>query len=187
MTDYNPLLRSRFRSANIPVPYSGVYLTEIEEGVRNVQDLLERQGPRQAVETFVAYMSRGMVLRAEGHHDQCGKGLWISGDGSTLVAAALLQELLIHEVIESALYVDAFEYTDSKKPERSAVYDDRIFSDLLVLTEVSRLSEWATGLVYQLTRERYWRGLPTVIADRQGVVSEAVFANSVASVEIEEA
>lgn len=186
MSTFSPLLRSRFRGANIPFPYSGTYLTPVADGVHTVQDLLRNQSPELGVETFVGYVKAGHVVRAEGHPDTSGKGLWLTGRQSTLVAAAVLQELLITESVESALYVDAFEYTDSKKPDRDPVYDDRIYCDLLVLTEVSRLSEWATGLVYQLTRERYWRGLPTLIADQRPLNTDAVFCGSLTQVTLKE-
>lgn len=186
MSDYSPLLRSRFRSANIPVPYAGSYLSEVAEGVQVVSYLLKHQEPDNAVQTFVAYVQTGRIVRAEGQPTSCGKGLWITGPESTLVAAALLQELLISEAIESAFFVDAFEYTESRKPDRDALYEDRIYSDLLVLTEVSRLTEWARGLVYQLTRERYWRGLPTVVADHAPILKDAVFAGAVTPVVLRE-
>jgi hypothetical protein len=164
VTTYPAILRSRFRNANLPLMMAGVYLDQ-------VADELTRQEPSGAIEKFVQLMKDGKCLRAAGHHKSCGKGLWISGKESTLVAAAVLQQLLLDQDIESALIVDAYEYADSLRPGKDDQYASRVYSDLVVLSGASRLrksvSDWAPELVYQLTRERYWRGLPTIIADTE--------------------
>lgn len=159
MSEYPILMRSRFRSANIPMPYAGMYLDSVSE-------YLGRQAPERAVERFVEHVRDGKCVRASEDPRLCGLGLWISGPKATLVSAAILQELLLDQCIESALFVDAYEYTESKKPDRAEDYESRIFSDVVVLTGIVGLSDWSKNIVYHLTRERYWKGLPTIIADK---------------------
>jgi hypothetical protein len=163
-TRYPRILRSRFRAANIPVPYLGTYLT-------NISDVLDQQLPENAIENYVSLIRDGKCIRAQGQRRTCGQGLWISGTDSRLLAAALVQQLLLDQHVESAFFIDAYEYTESKKPDRDSEYETKIYSDIVVLSGVTGLSEWASNVIYHLTRERYFRGLPTVIADSQPWVS----------------
>lgn len=181
MTDYPLILRSRFRNSNLPLPYAGVYLQDVSEE-------LSKQTPAGAVQKFVERMSSGRVLRAQGHPRTCGVGMWIGGRSSRLLAAAVMSQLLLDQVIESAYYLDAYEYAESKKPDSAHDYDQRMGYDLVVLSGASRITDWGKGLIYQLTRERYWRGLPTIIADDGTLLEsrEMVFPESMFSVFLKE-
>jgi len=176
---YPTQMSSRFTAARIPLPY-------YKKCLDHVSDVLDTQQPPGLIERFFKKLLDGEVLRAEEHPQTCGMGLWIAGRQAPLVAAAVLQEALLAQVITRALFVDANDYADSKKPDADDEYRDRMDVDLLVVVRVSDLTEWGLGLVNRITRKRYWAGLPTIIADRKPLMSDVVFEDAVNFVRIME-
>jgi len=178
--DFSPsAMEGRFNRARIPFPFYKYYLDD-------VRDVLDTQAPPKAIETFFQALLDGKVLRAEGYRKTCGKGLWITGVEAPLVAAAILQEALLSQSIKEALFVDANDYAESKKPDGEDEYREKVTVDLMVVTGVSDLTEWGVGLMGQLTRIRYWRGLPTIIADENPVRPGVCYRGSVTPVLLEE-
>jgi hypothetical protein len=168
---YPTQMSSRFTAARIPLPY-------YKKCLDHVSDVLDTQQPPGLIERFFKKLLDGEVLRAEEHPQTCGMGLWIAGRQAPLVAAAVLQEALLAQVITRALFLDANDYADSKKPDAEDEYRDRMDVDLLVVVRVSDLTEWGLGLINRITRKRYWAGLPTIIADAGPMIPEACHSES---------
>jgi hypothetical protein len=178
MTTSPAIIGGRFKSARIPLPLYGKLLN-------NLPDILERQVPENTVQNFVEDLKEGKILRAE-LSEIVGKGLWITGSQAPLVAATVLAEALLNESITRGFFLDAHQFAESKKPEGDDEFATKLDTDLLVIVGVSRLTEWGRTLVYHLTRTRYWDGLPTIIADRKPLLSDAIYEDAVNFVRITE-
>lgn len=173
-------MEGRFARARIPLPLYKVYLDD-------VRDVLNTQSSPGVIEGYFTNLLEGRVLRAEGYRKTCGKGLWIVGTEAPLVAAAVLQESLLAQSIKEALFLDAHDYIESKKPDGEDEYREKVKDvDLLVLTDVSGLTEWGRGLIYQVTRIRYWQGLPTIIADDAPLQKDLCYRGSMVQVQLKE-
>lgn len=159
---YPGLIRSRLRQANIPERLRGATLQSVEE-------TLSRMRPANAVREWDDAVRAGKVVEAEGMHQTCGVGMWIVGPQGSAVASALAQELLIDQVITSALYVRTHDYLESEKPGGEGEYRERAAnSQLLILAGYGterRNNEtgWAVDTLDNLIASRFDRGMPSIV------------------------
>lgn len=160
---YPGLVRSRLRLANVPERLRGTGLQDIEE-------TLARMRPANAVREWDDAVRAGKVIEAEGMHMTCGVGLWLIGPQGSAVASAVTQQLLIDEVIDSALYVRTHDYLESERPEGSGEFRDRARnSKVLILAGYgterrNNESGWAVDTLDNLIASRFDRGLPSIVA-----------------------
>lgn len=125
--------------------------------------------PPGKLEAYAASVRAGEVVMAQGAYETCGKGLWVSGAGSTALLAALLQDLMdTDETGAALLYLNCEEYLESMRPEGDRKYAERALSDhLLLLSHVPTLkfvTDWGRGTVASLISRRFDAGLPTFVA-----------------------
>lgn len=155
------LLRSRLRVANLPPRANGLSLTR--PGAARVQ---VKARPEDALARWRMDVASGKVVRAIGEFDTCGVGLFLTGRHASVVAAALLQDLIADEIVESGLYVMVEDYLASERPEGDRRFSESIWSDVLVLSGLGteRRTDFARETVEGLLVRRFDRGLPTVIA-----------------------
>ena len=127
--------------------------------------------PPDKLESYAADVRAGKVVMAQGEYSTCGRGLWVLGEGSTALLAALLQDLMdTDETGASMLYLNCDEYLESMRPEGDRKYADRALSDhLLLLGNVPTLrfiTDWGRGTVASLISRRFDAGLPTYVASQ---------------------
>lgn len=154
----------RLLESNLPVRLRGLRLESpvIREMVLD---------PPGKVESYVASVRAGKVVMAYGEYSTCGRGLWVRGEGSTALLAALLQDLM--DTDDSGawlLYLNCDEYLESMRPEGDRKYAERALSDhLLLLGNVPTLrfiTDWGRGTVASLISRRFDAGLPTFVASQ---------------------
>ena len=127
--------------------------------------------PPGKLEAYADDVRAGKVVLAHGEYLTCGRGLWVLGEGSTALLAALLQDFMdTDETGASMLYLNCDEYLESMRPEGDRKYAERALSDhLLLLGNVPTLrfvTDWGRGTVASLISRRYDAGLPTYVASQ---------------------
>lgn len=156
------MVRSRLRRANIPERLRGNLLPEVEQTLARVR-------PANAIREWDDAVRSGKVVEAEGMYQTCGVGLWIVGTQGSAVACALIQALIIDEVIDSALHVRTHDYLESERPQGSGEFRERAEeSKILVLSGYgterrNNESGWAVDTLDNLIASRFDRGLPSIV------------------------
>lgn len=161
--EYPAIMRSRYLRAKIPVRLQGV-MTDHDF----VNRLVDSSTPDGFLRRYLVQFREGNILRAEGQYKTCGKGLWIvGGEEADVVAAAVLQSLLLDQTIESGFYVNVHDLVEAESPTGES-FGDNLFSDLLVLQgpgdHHQSASGWSDNIIFGLLRRRYDRGLPTIVS-----------------------
>lgn len=160
--EYPAIMRSRYRKAAIPVRLRGIL-----EDHALVQAMLARCLPSNAVSGYAQAFRDGQVLRAEGRFKTCGKGLWLrGGEEADVIAAAVLQTLLLQEVVESGMYLSVHDLIEGERPGGSP-REGALDCDLVVLQGAGdhyrTESGWSDSVVSGFLRRRFDRGLPTIV------------------------
>ncbi len=145
------------RNANIPMN-----VRQIDQGV--LDTYTSQSVPEGAVHSYAKAFREGRILRAEGHTNSCGKGLWIVGKvNAAVVASALVQSLVLEGHAESANWVHIDDVIED------GTYDTTIerFDDLMVIQGIGEHHKSASGfadtMVSGLLRRRFNKGLPTLV------------------------
>lgn len=156
------MVRSRLRQAKIPQRMRGVTTAD-------VASMLTRTRPAGAVEEWVDAVRRGVIVEAEGKFDTCGVGLWLVGPRSAAIACAVTHDLLVDEVIDSALYVRTHDYLESERPDGSGEFRELAHAaKILILADYAserrnNESGWAVDTLDNLIASRFDRGLPCIV------------------------
>lgn len=160
------LMRSRLLRANLPPRAVGVTLDGTVNPLAPTRPVAVTTRPDGAIARWVGQLVDGKILRAVGHYETCGLGLFLTGRRATAVAAALLQDLLVGEVIESGLYVMGEDYLVSERPEGDRRFTESVWSDVLVLAGLGseRRTDFARETLEGLLIRRFDKGLPTIVA-----------------------
>lgn len=160
------LMRSRLLRANLPPRAKGVTLNGTVNPLAPMRNVSITTRPEGALARWMQQLSDGKILRAVGHYETCGLGLFLSGRRSTTVAAAMLQDLLISESIESGLYVMAEDYLSSERPDGDRRFTESVWSDVVVLAGLGteRRTDFARETLEGLMVRRFDKGLPTIVA-----------------------
>lgn len=152
----------RLLESNLPLRLRGLRLDSPPIAAMNIS-------PPGKIESYAASVRAGKVVKAEGEYLTCGRGIWASGDGSTALLAALLQDLMdTDESGASLLYLDAEEYLESLRPDGDRKYAERALEDHLLLLANLPVSKFATDfsrrVIASLISRRFDAGLPTFVA-----------------------
>lgn len=161
--DYPAIMRSRYSRAKIPVRLQG-FLADHSL----VSELVDTSNPPGRIRNYLKSFREGDILRAVGKYKTCGRGLWIvGGEEADVIAAAILQSLILDQTIESGFYVNVHDLVEAESPTGES-FGDNLFSDLLVLQgpgdQHQSASGWSDNIIFGLLRRRYDRGLPTIVS-----------------------
>lgn len=154
----------RLLESNLPVRLRGLRLSHPVIAAMDVD-------PPGRLEKYAASVRAGEVVMAHGQYGTCGRGIWATGDGSTALLAALLQDLMdTDETGASMLYLNCEEYLESLRPDGDRKYAERALSDhLLLLAHVPLprfTTDWGRGTIANLVARRFDDGLPTFVASQ---------------------
>jgi len=141
---------------------SGIPLHLQKIAQEELNKVIDRSAPEGAVGKYAHAFRNDRILKAS-ESTLCGKGLWLVGKGSTLVASALVQSIVGEGFAKSATWVHIDDILEE------GTFDTTIdkFSDLMVIQGIGEHHKSASGfadtMVSGLLTRRFNKGLPTLV------------------------
>jgi len=158
--------QTRFRTSRIP-EWTQPYM---QDGNTVARDLMAKSVPTGIVKKWEQSLVAGEIVDSS-DLELRGRGLWLlGGQDATILAATLLQRLLLMDNVRSGRFTTEQELLETEAPDGERNERFRLVQ-LLVLTDVGSTyraaSGWADAMVHELLRARLNAGLPTLVVSEK--------------------